>query len=56
MRRHLSIAAGAALGSLALVAFGLVIWLLISLCPDLFLATVVWIVVAVLSWWARRAV
>lgn len=51
-------AAGAALGSLALAAFGLVIWLIMASCPALalFLATVVWIAVAVLSWWARRLV
>ena len=51
-------AAGAVLGSLALAAFGLVIWLVTASCPDLalFLATVVWIAVAMFSWWARRLV
>ena len=51
-------AAGAALGSLALAAFGLVIWLMIAPCPALalFFATVVWVAVAGLSWWVRQLI
>ena len=49
-------AAGAALGSLGLVAFGLVIWLMIVLSPAgaLLLASALWLGVAVLAWQVRR--
>jgi hypothetical protein len=49
-------AAGAALGSLGLAAFALVIWLLIERSPALalVLATPAWLTVAVLAWTVRR--
>jgi len=49
-------AAGAALGSLGLAAFGLVIWLMIvpSAAWALVLAAASWLAVAVLAWQARR--
>ena len=49
-------AAGAALGSFGLGAFGLVIWLMIVQSPAgaLALAAASWLAVAVLGWQARR--
>jgi hypothetical protein len=49
-------AAGAALGSFGLAAFGLVIWLMIAKSPGwaLVLAAVSWLAVAVLAWQVRR--
>jgi len=49
-------AAGAALGSLGLAAFAIVIWLLVERSPAwaLVLATVAWLAVAVLAWIIRR--
>jgi MFS family permease len=49
-------AAGAALGSFGLAAFGLVIWLMIVHSPAwaLVLAAASWLVVAVLAWQVRR--
>ena len=49
-------AAGAALGSLGLAAFGLVIWLLIGRSPALalVLAATAWLTVAVFAWTLRR--
>ena len=49
-------AAGAALGSFGLGAFGLVIWLMIVQSPAgaLVLAAASWLAVAVLGWQARR--
>ena len=49
-------AAGAALGSLGLAAFAVVIWLLIERSPALalVLATAAWLAVAVLAWMVRR--
>ena len=49
-------AAGAALGSLGLAAFGLVIWLMILPSPAwaLILAATSWFAVAVLAWQVRR--
>jgi Protein of unknown function (DUF3147) len=49
-------AAGAALGSLGLAAFAVVIWLLIERSPALalVLATAAWLTVAVLAWTVRR--
>jgi hypothetical protein len=49
-------AAGAALGSLGLAAFGLVTWLMIvpSAAWALVLAAASWLAVAVLAWQARR--
>jgi hypothetical protein len=49
-------AAGAALGSLGLAAFGLVIWLMIVQSPAwaLVLAAASWLAVAVLAWQVRR--
>jgi hypothetical protein len=49
-------AAGAALGSFGLAAFGLVIWLLIVRSPAwaLALAAVSWLAVAMLAWQVRR--
>jgi hypothetical protein len=51
-------AAGAALGSFGLAAFGLVIWLLIVRSPAwaLALAAVSWLAVAMLAWQVRRRV
>jgi hypothetical protein len=51
-------AAGAALGSFGLAAFGLVIWLLIVRSPAwaLALAAVSWLAVAMLAWQVRRHV
>jgi TctA family transporter len=47
-------AAGAALGSFGLAAFGLVIWLMIVHSWALVLAAASWLVVAVLAWQVRR--
>jgi hypothetical protein len=49
-------AAGAALGSFGLGAFGLVIWLMIVQSPSsaLILAATSWFAVAVLGWQVRR--
>jgi hypothetical protein len=49
-------AAGAVLGSFGLATFALVVWLLIANMPALtiVIATVVWLVVAVLAWMLRR--
>jgi hypothetical protein len=49
-------AAGAALGSFGLTAFGLVIWLMIAHSPAsaLILAAACWLAVAVLGWRVRR--
>jgi len=49
-------AAGAALGSFGLAAFGLVIWLMIVQFPAwaLLLAAASWLAVAVLAWQVRR--
>jgi hypothetical protein len=49
-------AAGAALGSLGLAAFGLVIWLMIVLSPAdaLLVASASWFGVAMLAWQVRR--
>jgi hypothetical protein len=49
-------AAGAALGSLGLVAFGLVIWLMIVPSPAwaLVLAATSWLAAAILAWHVRR--
>ena len=49
-------AAGAALGSFGLAAFGLVIWLMIVRSPAwaLALAAVSWLAVAMLAWQVRR--
>jgi hypothetical protein len=49
-------AAGAALGSFGLAAFGLIIWLMIVLSPAgaLLLASVSWLGVAMLAWQVRR--
>jgi hypothetical protein len=49
-------AAGAALGSFGLAAFGLVIWLMIVQSPvgALVLAAAAWLAVAVLMWQMRR--
>ena len=49
-------AAGAALGSFGLAAFGLVIWLMIVQSPawTLALAAASWLAVAVLAWQVRR--
>jgi hypothetical protein len=49
-------AAGAALGSLGLAAFGLVIWLMIVQSPAwaLVLAAASWLAVAVFAWQVRR--
>ncbi|MFY9837717.1 MAG: DUF3147 family protein [Xanthobacteraceae bacterium] len=49
-------AMGATLGSFALAAFALVIWLLIERTASLalVLATVIWLIVAVLAWRLRR--
>ena len=49
-------AAGAALGSLGLAAFAVVVWLLIGRSPALalVLATAAWLTVAVFAWTARR--
>ena len=49
-------AAGAALGSLGLAAFAVVIWLLIERSPALalVLVTAAWLTVAVLAWAVRR--
>src|SRR6201987_4241916 len=49
-------AAGAALGSFGLAAFGLVIWLMIVQSPAgaLVLASGSWLAVAVLAWQVRR--
>ena len=49
-------AAGAALGSFGLMAFGLVIWLMIVQSPAgaLVLAAASWLVVALLGWQVRR--
>jgi hypothetical protein len=49
-------AAGAALGSLGLAAFAVVIWLLIGRSPALalVLATAAWLTVAVFAWTVRR--
>jgi hypothetical protein len=49
-------AAGAALGSIGLAAFGLVIWLMILQSPAwaLILAAASWLAVAVLAWQVRR--
>ena len=49
-------AAGAALGSFGLAAFGLVIWLMIVQSPAwaLVLAAASWLAVAVLAWQVRR--
>ena len=51
-------AAGAALGSFGLAAFGLVIWVLIVRSPAwaLALAAVSWLAVAMLAWQVRRHV
>jgi MFS family permease len=51
-------AAGAALGSFGLAAFGLVIWVLIVRSPAwaLALAAVSWLAVAMLAWQVRRRV
>jgi hypothetical protein len=49
-------AVGAALGSLGLAAFGLVIWLMIVPSPAwaLVLAAASWLTIAVLAWRGRR--
>jgi hypothetical protein len=49
-------AAGATLGSLGLAAFALIIWLTVEQAPysALVLATLGWLVVAVLAWILRR--
>jgi Protein of unknown function (DUF3147) len=49
-------AVGAMLGSFGLAAFAFVIWLLIERAASLalVLATVTWLIVAVLAWWLRR--
>jgi Protein of unknown function (DUF3147) len=49
-------AAGATLGSLGLAAFALIIWLMVEQAPylALVLATLGWLVVAVLAWILRR--
>jgi hypothetical protein len=49
-------AAGAAIGSFGLAAFGLVIWLMIVQSPTgaLVLAVVSWLAVAMLAWQVRR--
>jgi hypothetical protein len=49
-------AAGAALGSFGLAAFGLIIWLMIvlSAAGALLLASVSWLGVAMLAWQVRR--
>ncbi|MGC2078740.1 MAG: hypothetical protein WA728_22475 [Xanthobacteraceae bacterium] len=49
-------AVGATLGSFGLAAFAFVIWLLIERAASLalVLATVTWLIVAVLAWWLRR--
>jgi hypothetical protein len=49
-------AAGAALGSVGLAAFGFVIWLMVVPSPSwaLVLAATAWVVVAILAWQVRR--
>ena len=49
-------AAGAGLGSIGMAVFGALIWGLAQYGPalSLALATVVWLAVAVVLWWARR--
>lgn len=49
-------AAGAALGSFGLAAFGLMIWLLIEAYPywALVVAAISWLAVAILTWQVRR--
>jgi MFS family permease len=49
-------AAGAALGSFGLAAFGLVIWLIIVASPAwaLILAAAAWLAVAILAWQVQR--
>jgi hypothetical protein len=49
-------AAGAVLGSIGLVAFAVVIWLLIERSPSqaLVLAPTVWLAISVLAWLVRR--
>jgi hypothetical protein len=49
-------AAGAALGSFGLAAFGLVIWRMIVASPPwaLILASAAWLAVAILAWQVRR--
>jgi hypothetical protein len=49
-------AAGAALGSFGLAAFGLVIWLFIGAYPYLALivAAIMWLAVAIFAWQVRR--
>jgi Protein of unknown function (DUF3147) len=49
-------AMGATLGSFGLAAFALIIWVSIERAAflALVLATVTWLVVAVLAWWLRR--
>ncbi len=51
-------AAGAGLGSIGMVVFGALIWGLAQFGPalSLALATIVWLAVAVVLWWARRLI
>ena len=51
-------AAGAGLGSIGMVVFGALIWGLAQYGPalSLALATIVWLAVAVVLWWARRLI